>query len=246
MTGRLRSDVAVVLAAHGDRAGALPNQSLLDRCAALRASGLFRAVHAGVLKGEPLLEAALSDAASSGAAEIVLFPMFMAAGYFTETVLPARVAGAQIRVRCRQLAPLGLHPRLPGLMLAEATACAARAGFRLEETALLVAGHGSQQGSASAEATRAVARRLGALGSFARADIGLLEEPPFLEDQLRAAAGPVVVAGFFSGDGLHAGEDVPAAIAASGARGVYAGAVGRLPSIADLISEAVIAALTGN
>jgi sirohydrochlorin ferrochelatase len=51
-----------------------------------------------------------------------------------------------------------------------------------------------------------------------------------------------VVVGFFAGDGLHSAEDVPAAIAESGSRAVYAGSIGKSAKLQDLILAAVTAA----
>jgi sirohydrochlorin ferrochelatase len=240
MTGTLARDVAVVIAAHGDRGGSAPNARLIRHRDTLIASGGFRSVTMGVLNGEPGLEAALEAAAASAPAEILVFPFFMAAGHFTETVLPDRIGKAGHGANARLLAPLGHDPSLPRLMLAEATAAASRAGFLLHEAELIIAGHGSRSGPASALATKRAAEALGAQGSFARVSIGLLEEPPFLFGKLAAARGAVVVSGFFSGEGLHAGEDVPEAIRACGARAVYAGAIGASPAIADLIRDAVM------
>lgn len=233
-------DIAVVIAAHGDRAGKAPNRTVLAHSSALAASGAFRHAGAGVLNGEPALETALALAAASGAAGIAVFPFFMSGGYFTGTVLPARIASAGMTAKCRLLAPLGLDPRLPGLMSDRALEAARSAGFRPGDTALLVAGHGSKLGPASARATLRIAEAVRQRATFARVSIALLEEPPFLGGALAAAIGPLVVTGFFSGDGLHAGEDVPEAIRASGRDAVYAGPVGGLPGVAGLIRDAVL------
>jgi sirohydrochlorin ferrochelatase len=58
---------------------------------------------------------------------------------------------------------------------------------------------------------------------------------------LRASAAPAVVAGFFFGNGLHAGEDVPDAITETGANAVYTGAIGNTPAVAPLIAAALTA-----
>ncbi len=234
------NDFAVVIAAHGDRAGAAPNKTILSHRERLQSLGLFRVVIAGVLKGEPSLETALSEAAASGAARVAVVPFFMADGYFAGQVLPERIAAAGLTTRSTILQPLGDDPNLMGLMLEEAQRAAALHKFWPGETTLLVVGHGSKIGQASADATRRVAEGLAHEGVFARVTIGLLEESPFLADALAEARGPVVVSGFFSGDGLHAGEDVPKAIEASGARAVYAGPIGRSDQIAGLIRDAVL------
>jgi hypothetical protein len=76
--------------------------------------------------------------------------------------------------------------------------------------------------------------------SFQCVAVSFLEEPPFLEDALAGDHPPTIVSGFFFGDGLHAGEDVPAAISVTGARAVYAGPVGSSGGIPALISRALL------
>jgi sirohydrochlorin ferrochelatase len=144
----------------------------------------------------------------------------------------------------RTLAPLGLDPSLPPLMMREALAAAARGAFDPLLARLLVVGHGSNSrpNGASARATRRAAQLLAASRTFADISVAFLEEPPFLTDGLADRSRPTVVLGFFSGEGLHALEDVPAAIAELSASAVYTGPIGALPEIADIIARAIDAA----
>jgi sirohydrochlorin ferrochelatase len=239
------ANVAVVIAAHGDRGGAEPNATLFGHRDAIACELPARLVAAGVLKGEPSIEAALADAKASGAGRVLVFPFFMADGYFVRAVLPARIAVAGAGALATILPPLGLEPRLAPLIHAGALSAARSAGFEAAASRLLLVGHGSELGPASADATRAMAARLGLLGGFAEIATAFIEEPPFLDDELAGARLPTVVAGFFSGDGLHAGEDVPQAIREAGARAVYAGPIGRHAGIPSIIVDAVRAALGG-
>jgi sirohydrochlorin ferrochelatase len=233
--------VAVVIAGHGDRAGARPNRTLLAHAEAVRDLGEFGAVTAGVLKGEPSLETALQKAGRSG--RILVYPFFMADGYFVRTVLRGRIRAAGLASVCRILAPLGLDPRIADVMLADAMRTAREGGLECETARLLVVGHGSKFGPASARATRRAAGAITRAGKFARVATAFLEEPPFLVAALAKEKSPTVVAGFFSGEGLHAAEDVPAAIRATTVDAVYAGAVGRAPAIPRLIVDGVRAAI---
>jgi sirohydrochlorin ferrochelatase len=106
---------------------------------------------------------------------------------------------------------------------------------------LLIVGHGSKIGPASAEATRVVAAAIERAGVFGRVETAFLEEAEFLEDALRRAAStPTIVSGFFSGDGLHAAEDVPEAIAETGASATYAGPIGRSDAVSEIVRGAII------
>ena len=235
-------DVAVILAAHGDRGGDNPNSTLLGHCAALANDGNFHSVSAGILRGEPQLEVAVRAALAAGAKALAVYPMFMAEGYFTSKVLIQRLAALEIPIDVHVLAPLGADPRMPSLMLKQAIDTAGKHGLTLDATRLLIVGHGSKIGPASADATRAVATVIAGERRFARVETAFLEEPEFLEDALsREGPLPTVVLGFFSGDGLHAAEDVPEAISETQANAVYAGSIGKSPDLPGLIRSSIAA-----
>jgi sirohydrochlorin ferrochelatase len=239
----LLRDVAIILAAHGDRGGAHPNSTIRGHCVALADDKIFHSVSVGILRGEPQLEVAVSAALEGGAKALAVYPMFMAEGYFTRKVLIQRLAALEIPIDVHVLAPLGADPRMPMLMLRQAIDVAGSHGLALDATRLLIVGHGSQIGPASAEATRNVASVIAQERQFARVETAFLEEPEFLEDALsREGKLPTVVLGFFSGDGLHAAEDVPQAISETGAIAVYAGSIGKSPSLPELIRSSISAA----
>jgi sirohydrochlorin ferrochelatase len=231
----------VVLAAHGERGGGRTNSALLSHAAALSRSGRYRAVAAGVLSGEPSLERALA-AVRPAEDEVLVYPVFMSDGYFVRQLLTQRIAAAGVPTRV--LAPLGLDPNLPPLMLREALAAAERASFAPHATRLLVAGHGSRSrpSGPAALATRRAAQALSEQAAFADVEVAFLEESPVLPEVLGGRAMPTVVVGFFSGEGLHALEDVPAMIREIGAEAVYTGPIGALPEIAEIIARALDAA----
>jgi sirohydrochlorin cobaltochelatase len=234
---------ALVLAAHGDRGGEAPNRTLIGHRDRLMASGAFRSVTAGVFRGDPSLDDALKAANQSGANRILVYPLFMAAGYFTNKVLPERISSASLGPACSMLPPLGLDPALPQMMLDCAVATARGAGLVPAHARLLVVGHGSAGARASAKSTERAACWLRKTQTFAYTEAAFLEEEPFLRSRLGGAHPSTVVIGFFSGDGLHAAEDVPGAIRKADADAVYAGSVGRLPRVADLIQSAALRAL---
>lgn len=241
-TARSERILNLVLAGHGDRGAGLSNRNLLAHTEALRAAGKFRAVHCGVLKGEPALEDAVGAASQADADRLCIFPFFMADGYFTGKVLPERIAAAAPSVPWHILPPLGLDPRLAALILDEARDAALRGGVDALKSRLLIVGHGSKIGTASANATRAMALEVARFGAFGSVETAFLEEAPFVGDALaEQAQAPTIVSGFFSGDGMHAGEDVPEAIARSAVNAIYAGPIGAAPRVADLILGAVSA-----
>lgn len=230
---------ALVLAAHGDRGGAEPNVVLARQATALAERGCLAAVELGLLKGEPSIESALAAAARSGG-EVAVYPFFMTGGYFAETVLPRRVREAGFGGGCRLLPALGLDPALPGLIADAVVARAVSAGLAPQRSSLLLVGHGSKLGPASRLATEAAAAEIRRRGLFADVQPAFIEEAPPVAEALIGLAEPIIVFGFLSGDGLHAGEDIPAAIAASGRPALYAGSVGTLETVPALIEAAVL------
>jgi sirohydrochlorin ferrochelatase len=235
-------DVAVILAAHGDRGGDQPNATLLSHASALSGKNIFQSVSAGVLRGAPQLEDTVRAAVAGGAKHLAVYPMFMSDGYFTSKVLPQRLDALGVPIDVHIFNPLGSDPRLTALMLSLALRTANESHWLPSAARLLVVGHGSKIGSASAQATRSVAAVIAQSGQFQTVECAFLEEPEFLEDALkRSSEAPTVVLGFFAGDGLHSAEDVPEAISESGAKAVYAGSIGKSPELQDLILSAAAA-----
>lgn len=235
---KIAGDTALVLVAHGERQVSDPNRALANHAAALATHDDFCFVGYGVLNGEPPFEAALEEAVKSGAKNLFVYPFFMSDGYFVSTVLPERIATAETGIAPTILTQLGLDGDLVKVMTDNALLVAKGAGFAPDKTRLLVAGHGSKTEQASAEATYRVADALTAADEFMGVSCAFIEEPPFIGDQLAREKSPVVVSGFFAGNGMHSSSDVPAAIEASGATAVYAGPIGAEPVIQDLIIAA--------
>lgn len=238
-------ETALIIAGHGDRGGGVPgradrNQTILNHAERLRLTTPFAAVGAGLLKGEPDVEAAIAAALAVKPRALVVYPFFMANGYFMRTVLRERITALQLPCPVHFAGPLGLDPRLPAMMLEAARKCAESHHVAPSSARLLVASHGSKIGPASAEATRDVVAKIAAADVFQTAEAGFLEEEPFVAAQLAACRQPTVVIGFFSSGGMHAAEDVPAAIAKTGADAIYAGPIGASAQIPRLIQTAVL------
>lgn len=234
---RAATSLAAVLVSHGDRGGAAPNAALRAQAEAVRALTGFR-IAVGMLKGEPTIEQGVTEAAATGIERIAVYPLFMADGYFVDKVRE-RVAAAGVAPEPEILSPLGLDPALPDILVEDAAIMASREGFEPLKSRLLVVGHGSKLGPASANATRKAAARAALARRFASVTTAFLEEDPFIDDALRASTVPTVVAGFFFGDGMHAGEDVPDAIDETGAKAIYTGAIGNAAAVAPLIAAAL-------
>ncbi len=236
------SRTALVIAAHGDRGSVERNAVLRKHAASLREHAIFESVSYGVLNGEPALAAALREASLRHPQRILIYPFFMSGGYFVRKVLPERANEAGLSQPVHVLEPLGLDPALPDLLLRRSLAAALDAGFAPAQTRLIIAGHGSKLGRASAEATEAIADAVRDKAAFAKAITAFIEEPPFIADALAAEPSPAVIAGLFSGEGMHGHDDLGAAIAQASAPCVYTRPIGADPEIVALIKNAVLKA----
>jgi sirohydrochlorin cobaltochelatase len=237
------SRVAVVLAAHGDRGSLERNAVLRAHAERLRDRARFGAIFCGVLNGEPALVDVLREAGCAGPDLILVYPFFMSGGYFVKKVLPERIAEAGIARPHKILEPLGLDPALPGLLLRLSLQTAGGAGFSPAETRLLVAAHGSKIGRTPAETAEAIARAIRVRSPFKEVTAAFIEEPPFIAESLRVTALPTVVAGLFSGDGMHGHDDVGEAIKGASAPCAYTRPAGSDPEVAALIEALVLRAL---
>ncbi len=177
---------------------------------------------------------------------MVIYPLFMADGYFVNKAIPRQFAPHEDR-DLTVLTPLGLHPGLPSLVaqLAVDTARAAGVDARLHE--LLLAAHGSKHEPASRLATDDVAGKLRQLDRFAGVSVSFLEEAPFVADQLAAISRPVIVVGLFAGQGMHGAGDVPEAVRESGREDVIlADPLVASPALAELVSEQIESLVAGS
>ncbi|MFN3869726.1 MAG: sirohydrochlorin chelatase [Hyphomicrobiaceae bacterium] len=240
LAGPIDAQIGIVVVGHGERGKDYSNAILLGHARTVGEALPGVPVAGGVLSGLPHLEGALAKVANEGARRILVYPYFMAAGFFVGTKIPKRIAEAGFGGRCTVLAPLGADPGLPSLIMRKAVAVAEdELKHPAGQCRLLLAGHGSKVSRASAEATEAVAAALRSIGGFAHVATAYLEEAPFLDDVIVAEDTPTVIVGFFNGDGLHAGEDVPEAMESAKGPVAYTGAIGAMPEVAGLIANAI-------
>ncbi len=235
------AEIGVLLAAHGERGeaaeGERANASVVRLAAELSALGVAAEVRCGFMKGEPTIRDALRAFTTP---EIVVYPLFLAEGYFTRVRLPELIGAAEVAQPVTMLPPLGVDPALAGLVLERAVRVAAARGFAAAETWLVLVAHGSANHASSRRAADHLARRIAMRWRFAGVTAAFLEEVPRIEDVLRAVPGPAVVAGLFAGEGLHGREDLGRLIAAADRTDlVPIGNVGTWPELADFVAAAL-------
>jgi sirohydrochlorin ferrochelatase len=237
VAGKTRARTGLLIVAHGERGGSTENRLAYALAERMRAAGRYAEVEVGFLRARPRIEAA---AARIAADELAVYPLFMSDGYYVRTAIPDRLGVLAKGRPVRVLPPVGVDPELPALIASLARRAAEQAGEASATTHLVLVAHGSSKSGESALAARAVAEKVASIADFLSVDVAFLEEEPFLDDALSRVPGPAVLLGLFAGDGLHAGEDLPAAVAKSGRRDIaLSGPIAAEPALLDLIEAAL-------
>ena len=222
----------VLLVAHGQPSDPAPAAADLARLAGQvalllpgRAVGSATLAEAGAVAGET---------ARLGPAGVV-YPMFMAGGWFTRVQIPARLAEAGAMVGAagwQVLEPLGCDPALHDLAV-DLLREAGGAGR------VLLAAHGSFKTTVPSDVARHAAGRIAAALGAGVATAFIDQEP-----QLSGATGygtDALCLPFFAASGGHVTDDIPAALARAGFRGRLLPAIGTDHRVPALIARAVIA-----
>jgi sirohydrochlorin ferrochelatase len=238
------AQVAVLVAAHGERTPGAQNENARRVTQALSDRGIVAEVRVGFISGKPSIAEALAALTSP---RIMVYPLFASSGYFSRDRLVQLLdEGNRQQREVELLTPLGLDQGMPDFVIARAGEVARQSGFAPAASTIILLAHGSRRNSASREATEWVAGEVESRRAFRAVRIALLEEHPFLHEATDGVAGPVVVVGLFSGEGLHGARDAPKLIAELGRGDVaYAGVVGSMIGIEELAVRAVERALTG-
>jgi sirohydrochlorin cobaltochelatase len=246
---------ALLLCAHGRSGFARPASSEDRRAttrapeahaAALRKRRLFARVETCVLRGSPGLADVLAELLVDSE-RVYLVPLLMADGHTSRVVLPEALAqaggqGARVTL-CR---PVGLSPALAPLAADEAALLCQARGWRPADTAVVIAGHGTERHEQSGKSAALLAKRIAALRRFRDVTAAFLEQAPTVAETLRACRpSPCAVIGFFIDEGGHSTRDIPRLIAAEHPEAAYSGAIGVHPAFAEIVLAAARDAAAG-
>lgn len=174
--------------------------------------------------------------AASAGRDLLVYPMFMAAGWFTRVELPRKLADAGA-VTPRILPPFGADPGLPQLALALLSDAAAAQGWRLTDTGVMIAGHGSGRSRAPAEAVYALAEKI--IPHVARAACGFVEEPPHIFESARGFGPRAICLPFFATRADHVTQDLPRALTEAEFEGLVLPPIGLAPQVPAMIAHAI-------
>ena len=212
-----------------------------DPDVAEHALGLLARRVAEHLPGWEVVSATLSKpgalaAAVVGRAEGLVYPMFMAGGWFPMTELPRRMdeVGA---VDWAYLPPFGLDGRVQDLARTVVLEAAEAEGRQAAATSVLLAAHGSSRSSAPSQVAHALASQLKRAG-FARAEAFFIDQAPQISKAEGFGADAVCLP-FFAAEGGHVTDDLPGALAEAGFRGRLLPPLGLDARVPGLIAAAL-------
>ncbi|AZV79010.1 cobalamin biosynthesis protein CbiX [Parasedimentitalea marina] len=221
-----------LITAHGQPSDPQPPEAALARMAAQVQDLLpMWEIRSATLSAPGRFEAELTNGA-------VVYPFFMARGWFTGKVLPGRIGTISHQMAC----PFGLDPALPALVAAAVHREAVQRGWTDQSYDLLLAAHGSARGPKAAEAAEGFAQALCPVLPNARITTGFVEQDPTVESAARPLGDRAICLPFFAQSGDHSRSDIPQALKAAGFQGAPMQVTGALPGVAVLIAQALVAA----
>lgn len=161
----------------------------------------------------------------------LIYPMFMAGGWFTRVQIPQRLATAGLG-GWTVLEPFGCDPGIHDLavtLVAEVASPGAN---------LILAAHGSFKSSVPSDIARHVAARIAAETRVARAEPAFIDQTPQLASMTGFGRDALCLP-FFAAAGGHVTEDIPKALTEAGFQGRILPPIGLDPRVPALIAAAI-------
>lgn len=217
---------SVLILAHGQPSDPAPAAAELAALAARVAAHL----PGWAVRSATLAEPGAVGRAVAGGSDGLVYPLFMAGGWFTRVQIPARLAAAGAQ-GWQVLEPFGCDPAVHDLCVTRAREAGAEA--------LILAAHGSSKSPVPSDIARHVARRIEAETGLARVAVGFIDQTPQLSS-LEGFAKEAVCLPFFAATGGHVTEDIPQALAAAGFPGRIMAPVGSDARVPALIAAAIL------
>jgi sirohydrochlorin ferrochelatase len=192
-------------------------------------------VRGATLAAPGAIAAALEESPEMG--RLLVYPHFMADGWFTTEELPRRL-GACGAGGFDILPAFGLDSAVLQLCLRRAGEAILAGKYAPGEAALLLAAHGSPADPRPAAAAGAAVRFLARSGLFREVRAGFIDEAPFLADATRID-GPAICLPFFAGRAGHVERDLPVALAEASFPGPVLAPIGADAAVPGVIAAAL-------
>lgn len=218
-----------LITAHGQPSDPQPPEAALARLAAqVQVQLPDWQIRSATLSAPGRLDAEMTEGA-------VVYPFFMARGWFVGQVLPKRLRGITHQMAC----PFGLDPALAELVSDAIIKEAIQRGWADQNYDLLLAAHGSARGPKAAQAANNFASALRPLLPQAQISTGFIEQTPTVETAAHALGTRALCLPFFAQSGDHSRNDIPQALDATAFTGPPMQVTGSLPGVADLIAQSI-------
>lgn len=187
------------------------------------------------IEGVTLATPGRVEAVSTARPGALVYPMFMADGWFTQVQLPKRLSADTGPI----LPSFGLDCTLPMLAATWLAELCADAGFAPAQTDLVIAGHGSGKSKRVSEATRTFAAQVAQEFGPRALRCGFVEEDPSLESALSGLGAQAICLPFFAARRGHVLDDLPSAVTESGFSGLVLDPIGLHPDVPRMIAQAL-------
>ena len=160
----------------------------------------------------------------------LVYPLFMARGWFTKVQIPNRLFEARA-ARWNVLEPFGCDPKVQDLCVTLVRDSGA--------DAVILAAHGSSKSAEPSDVAHHVAARIRAETGIERVEVGFIDQVPQLSTLTGFGPGSVCLP-FFAAAGGHVADDLPKALAEAGFGGRILPPVGADGRVPGLIASALL------
>ena len=227
---------AALIVAHGQPSDPAPAEAAVQRLAAGVGAALpgWR-VRAATLAAPGALALAARE---FGTETPLIYPFFMADGWFTRTNLPRRLSETGLGT-ARILDPFGNDPAVLALVVTRLSEALHDAGWQAGDTTAILAAHGARRGAGSALATVHVADAVRAAHRFFDLRLGFIDEPPTIADTAWGAGAQALCLPLFVAHGGHVSQDLPRALDEADFRGRLLPPIGTDDRVPGLIADAL-------
>ncbi len=227
----------VLIVAHGQPSDPMPAAEEIAQLAQRVAACLpGRSVGSATLAQPGAIVAQIRSLGQAG----LVYPLFMAGGWFTRVLLPSRMAEAGA-VGWQVLEPLGCDPALHRLAVQIIEEAVMSGGLSARETKVLLAAHGSFKSAVPSDIARHLASLIRSATQAGLVEAAFIDQDPQLAQAVGFGVNSVCLP-FFAASGGHVATDIPAALAAAGFAGRLLPPIGTDARVPALIARAIEAA----